>query len=34
MTLEEGLQLEWNADTNLGNTDELIGQFEKKKFNG
>lgn len=33
-TLKEGLQLEWDADSNLGNTDELLGQFEKKKFKG
>lgn len=34
VTLKEGLELEAQADTRLSETDDLLGQFQEKKFKG
>jgi len=31
-TLKEGLEIEYNADTNLKSTDEMLADYSKKKF--
>ncbi len=33
-TLKEGLEIEYNADTQLGSTGNNLSQFQKKKFKG